>query len=235
MSPKHLISSVLIVLGEILIIALLLHFGNFADNRILALNILVSSIIYALFFIRIIVPMVDFNDKAQRSIGSMGAGWFFNILYSIFAVLLMIYCNYINQIHFDAQIIFHGVLIFLLLLGFYYSFSSSEKVGVVYHEENNNRVGIDEIRKEFAHVMELINRVTIPATEKDRITLFNENLRYVSPTNSHEAKDKEKCLLIEIKSLRSTLTTDIADIDKIKSILDRCDFIYNQRKQVFSN
>jgi hypothetical protein len=95
MNTKKIISWLLLLFGEILIItAFILFRGDLADN-ILVLGIVVSSIIYGLFFVDILVPWIDFRDKSQRRVGSMGVRWFVTWLYAIVAIAVMIIANII--------------------------------------------------------------------------------------------------------------------------------------------
>jgi len=147
MNTKKIFSLLLVIFGEALIILCFLHFGRNVQTEILTLNIVVSSIIYCLLFIDIIIPWVDFKDKSQKTIGSIGLRWFFTFFYMLLAIGAMVVFNSVKPIHFTNQIIIQGILFFFLLLGFFMAFSTSDKVKEVYVEEKQNRDRVDEMKK----------------------------------------------------------------------------------------
>ena len=114
MNVKKIFSLLLVIFGEVLIILCLLHFGSNVQIEIVALNIVVCTIIYSLFFMDIIVPWVDFKDQSQKTIGSIGLRWFYTFFYIIVAVGVMVVFNTVIPIQFTNQIIIHGVLLFLI-------------------------------------------------------------------------------------------------------------------------
>ncbi len=56
MNAKKIFSLLLVIFGEAILILCFLHFGRNVQTEILTLNIVVSSLIYCLLFIDIIVP-----------------------------------------------------------------------------------------------------------------------------------------------------------------------------------
>ena len=128
MNAKKIFSLLLVLFGEALLILCFLHFGRNVQAEILTLNIVVSSIIYCLLFIDIIVPWVNFKDKSQKTIGSIGLRWFFTFFYMLLAIGAMVVFNSVKPIHFTNQIIIQRILFFLILLGFFMACCSSDRV-----------------------------------------------------------------------------------------------------------
>jgi hypothetical protein len=236
MSARKIFSLLLVIFGEALIVLGLLHFGRNMQNEILTLNIAVSSLIYCLLFIDILVPWVDFDDKSQKKIGSMGPRGFFTFFYMLLAISAMILFNTVKPFHFISQIIIHGVLLFFLLLGFFMSFSSSDKVSQVYFEEKQKRDRLDEMKKATKEVQLKIDQVKdIPADIVNKLNVLQEDLRFLSPCNTNDAYELEKEFIQRIKALSSRLFDVPLNFEKINDDIQNCNRTLKERKQFFSN
>jgi hypothetical protein len=148
----------------------------------------------------------------------------------------MIIFNSVKPIHFTNQIIIHGILFFLLLLGLFMAFSSSDKVREVYFEEKQNRDRIDEMKKvtkELQLKLDAMNN--IPAEIVDRINELQENLRYLSPSNSSDSVGLESKFVEEVRVLSNCFADNPLNMEKIISNIKNCERTYKERKQVFSN
>lgn len=236
MNAKKIFSLLLVILGEALIILSFLHFGRNLQPEILTLNIVVSSIIYCLLFIDIIMPWVDFKDKSQKTIGSIGLRWFFTFFYILLAIGIMVVFNTVKPIHFTTQIIIHGVLFFFLLLGFYLAFSSSDKVSEVYVEEKQNRDRVDEMKRSTKRVQIKIDQMKIvPADIIDKVNDLQENLRFISPCNNRDASELEANFIEEMKTLNTCFFDIPLNIEIINDNIQNCSRTLKERKQVYSN
>jgi len=236
MNAKRIFSLLLALFGEALLIFCFLHFGKNVQPEILTLNIIVSTVIYCLVFVDFLFPWINLKDKSQKQIGSIGLRWFFTFFYLILAVGVMIIFNSVKPIHFTNQIIIHGILFFLLLLGLFMALSSSDKVTEVYLEENQNRDRLDKMKKvtkELQLKLDAMNN--IPAEIVNRINELQENLRYLSPSNSGDAIGLESKFVEEIRILNNCFVDNPLDIEKIISNIKNCERTYKERKQVFSN
>lgn len=236
MNGKKIFSLLLVLFGEALIIFCFLHFGKNVKSEILTLNIIVSTVIYCLVFVDVIFPWVNLKDKSQKQIGSIGVRWFFTFLYLILAIGFMLFFNTAEPIHFTDQIILHCILFFLLLLGLFMAFSSSEKVREVYIEEKQNRDRIDEMRKvtkELQLKLDAMNN--IPPEIITRINELHENLRYLSPSNNSDALVLESKFVEEVRILSNCFSNDPFNMEIVISNIKNCERTYKERKQVFSN
>jgi hypothetical protein len=235
MDPKKIFTLLLLAAGEVLIIICFLYFGRNLDTNILTLNIIVTTIIYALFNIDILFPMVDFKDKSQRIIGSLGIRWFFTILYSLFAIGAMVFFNKDKPIDFNIQIIIQGILFFLLLLGFLLAFSASAKVNEVYVEETINRSHLEDMKKATKEVILKLDKLKdTPVDVIIRTSALFENLRFISPSNNQEASDLESNYLKEIKEVHDCLFVIPLNHEKIIENIQNCERTYKERKQIYS-
>ncbi len=235
MNVKKILSTLIAVLGEILIIFCFLCFGRNLQERVLVLNIVVSTFIYALVFIDALLPFINLKDKTQKQIGSIGSKWFFSFFYAILAIGAMVFLNAKTPAPFTNQLIVHGVLMLLLLFGFFFTITSSEKTEEVYFEENQNRDGIVEMKKAIKEIqLKLALMDNVPKETLNRINDLQENLRYLSPGNSNEAFALESEFVYEMKNLANCFLTSPFDIEAIINKLKKCELIYGERKNIYS-
>lgn len=236
MNAKKIFSLLLVIFGEALLILSFLHFGRNVQTEILTLNIVVSSIIYCLLFIDIIVPWVNFKDKSQKTIGSIGLRWFFTFFYTLLAVGAMVVFNSVKPIHFSNQIIIQGILFFFLLLGYFMAFSSSDKVREVYVEEIQNRDRFDEMKKATKEIQLKIDQMkNIPTDIINKLNDLQENLRFLSPCNNSNAYELEAKFVEEMRALNGCFFDIPLNIEKINDNIQNCNRTLKERKQVFSN
>jgi hypothetical protein len=236
MNAKKIFSLVLALVGVALIILCFLHYGKNVQSEILTLNIIVTTLIYCLVFVDIIIPWVNLNDKSQKQIGSIGLRWFFTFFYLILAIGVMIFFNSIKPIHVSNQIIIHGILIFLLSVGLFIAFSSSDKVKQVYFEENQNRESVDKMKKATKELrLKLDAMNSIPSEIISRVNELEENLRYISPSNSADALVLEAKFLDDVKTLLNCFSENPINLEFVISQIKNCERTYKERKQVLSN
>ena len=235
-SSLKVFSVTLLLIGEILIIISFLYFGRNFDQKPLTLNIIISSIIYFLLFIDLLFPMVDFNDKSNKTVGSLGLRWAITFLYMVCAITAMVMLNITYSISISSQAIIHAVLIFFLSLGLYLAYASSAKVNKVFLEENKNRSGLEEIIKIVREVQLKLDQMNnIPVDITKRFKTLQDNLRFIAPSNNREIIEIENVYLKEVKLLQSCLFDIPMNYNKITESVQRCERIYKEYKQFFSN
>ncbi|MDD4083763.1 MAG: hypothetical protein PHD05_10305 [Sphaerochaetaceae bacterium] len=206
------------------------------QTEILTLNIIISSIIYGLLFIDIIVPYVDFKDKSQKTIGSIGLRWVFTFLYMLIAIGAMVVFNSIKPIDFTNQAIIHGVLFFFLLIGFFMAFSSSKKVEEIYVADKQNIDRVGEMKKATKEVQLKIDQMkSVPADIIIKLNDIQENLRFISPCNNSNAYEIETKFVEEMRELNACFFDIPLNIEKINDKIQSCNSTLKERKQVFSN
>ncbi len=236
MTPKKIVSILLILLGEAIIIFCFLHFGIRLQTEVLVLNIIVSTIIYCLVFVDFFFPWVNLKDKSQKQIGSIGLRWFFAFFYLILALLFMVFFNSINPTHFSNQIVFHGILLFFLILGLFLANNASEKVAEIYVQEKQNRDNIDEMKKATKSLqLKLDTMSNVPIEIISRVNELQENLRYLSPSNNDEAIVLESKFVEDIKILSNCFSENPLNMVNVISNIKNCESTYKERKRVFSN
>ena len=70
MDTKKIVSFIVLLGGEAINIAAFILFRGSLAPDVLVLNIVVSSVIYGLFFLDILVPWINLNDKQGKKVGS---------------------------------------------------------------------------------------------------------------------------------------------------------------------
>jgi len=236
MNKRNIFSILLLLAGEALIIISFLYFGSNLDNEILALNIIVSSIIYSLLFIDILIPMVDFKDKSQKVIGSLGIRWFVTSLYLLSAVGVMVTFILVKPVDIYSQILIQAMLFFLLLLGMYSAASSSDKVKERYTDEKQMLSRVEDVKKAIKEVQNKIDQIkNAPSDILFGITSLQEDLRFIAPCNNQEAIELESHLLVEIETIKDRLFEFPLNSDRITENIQNCKRICIARKQIYSN
>jgi|LauGreDrversion4_2_1035121.scaffolds.fasta_scaffold64206_2 hypothetical protein len=236
MSERKKISLILILFGEALLIYCFLSFGKNLQQDILLLNIIVSSLVYFTWAIDFITPLVKFSDKTQKQIGSIGIRWFVTFFYSVVAIVLMIFLNTPKPFIFIHQVLIHGILFFTFLVGLLQASIASDKVKEVSHTEEDNRNRIEQIKnatKDLQIKIESLNNIPIEITNK--INALQENLRYLSPSNTRESNILEIKFLEGIKILNNDLSVSPINIENLIANIKNVEGIYKLRKETSSN
>jgi len=236
MNTKNIFSWLLLLFGEAIIITAFILFRGSIANDILTLNIVVASVIYCSFFIDILVPWINFQDKSHSRAGSLGIRWFATWLYAASAVIAMICGNFIFNLAFTTQLIIHCILFFLFLLGLLAAFHSSDKVREVYEQEMANRNGINEMKAAVRKLKDKINDTNdLPENFISRINTFENNLRFISPANSQEAYELEDSFVATINDISFAIANFSMNEERIESNLKKLERIYQNRKNIYSN
>ncbi|MCP4310483.1 MAG: hypothetical protein GY790_04415 [Bacteroidetes bacterium] len=233
---KKILLYTLFLLGEGLLIFSFLHFSSESENYSTTINITVSSIIYFLFFIDALVPMVDLSDISHPKVGSSGIRWIVTYLYAVSAIGLMLVFNTIFLIGAQSQILLHAILLFLAAAGLSVAVASASKVKSDYESEQTRRarmLNIKDVSKEILHTIN--SRNDIEPKIKGQIFDLSEDLRYLSPTNNSDAHKAEEKILKELKTLESVLQKSPIELTKeIIHAMQTCALYYQERKNIYS-
>lgn len=235
MKLKNLYLILLLLLGEGIIIVAFNHFGKGLDDQIRMSNIIVASVIFCLCAIELMNPIIDLNDETQAAIGGIGIRWVFMFVFIFGSIGVMAYSMQNKEVDITSFWLFEAILLMVLILGLYFSRSVTEKVAQVYHEEKKLRSQLLEIKASIED-LKFVGQTggKLQQNDQNALNALLENLRYLSPSNHAKAAELEAALLIELQLLRASLSTD-TQTENSKEILDRCDLIYKQRKQLYSN
>jgi hypothetical protein len=236
MKNKHLFSALLILAGEALIITSWIFFGSSLDSNVLALDIVVSSIIYSLFFIDVLLPMLDFKEKSQKIVGSLGIRWFITSIYNVLAIGAMVVFLFIKPIDINGQILVQAIILFALLVGLYSASTSSDKVEEIFLDESQKFSRLETIKKSVEKLQNKIFQLkNIPPEIISGFADLYEELRYISPCNNPESIELEANLLKELKAIDDSLFEIAPDAARILERIALCQRICHARKLIFSN
>lgn len=235
MNLKFLYLFLIILLGEIIIIVGFNRFGTGVNSDILMSDIIVSSVIFCAIALEFTNPIVNLRDETQAAIGGIGIRWVFMFVFIAGSIGVMVYSFKNKEVDITLFWLLQAVLILILLLGLYFSRNVTEKVSEVYHEEKKLRSQLIEIK---ACIEELkfvgLDSGNLQQEEHQMLNELLDNLRYLAPSNNPKATELEASILNELNVLKDSLSLKSQGTN-LKLILNRCDLLYKQRKQLYSN
>jgi hypothetical protein len=235
MSAKKILLWLLLLFGEAIIIAAFLLFRGETPTNILVLNIVVSSLVYGLFFCNFRIPWIDLKDASQKQIGALGISWFATWFYVLLAVATMLVANLAYNLSFTTQLIIHCVLLFFLLMWMLLSRHSAGKVKDVYRQETQNRSGINEMKTAMRQLKDKMNDLSeLPETFTQRIDTLEDNLRFILPSDNGEAYELERSFAETLNEIKFAVSDFSMNEERIESNLKKLERIYQNRKTILS-
>ena len=235
MNIRQKLSLIALVLGEILLIAAFLLLGTNLATNILILNIVVASLVYALFFIDVLFPWIHLGKQQPIEVGSLGVRWFFTWIYAFAAIGVMLCANIFFSWFFVLQFVIQATLIFLLILGMIAVLSAADRVGEVPISENSIRSGVSEMKQVMNNLKIQISTLSdLPENLVHRINSLNENLRYISPANTIEAREIENLFCQEANNMLIVMSDYKYNTTTIENHLKKMELLYQNRKSVYS-
>lgn len=236
MKNKSFIPTILLLIaGEILLIISFLHFGKTLPDNILAVNTIVSSIIYLLIIKIIFFPWINLKNKTQREVGTIGPGWVITLIYTILAIAVMMLCNFFLTITFTTQLIVHSILFFILLTGLFAGYAIAGKTKVVFEKESEMLTKKENMCTAI-NTLKLTVALNDAVTEdiKNKVLELYEQLRFLSPCNASEANELEHLFIEKVSSINELIKSGKFDHAAITKHLFECEQIYQERKKINS-
>lgn len=235
MNTRRKLSLIALVLGEILLITAFLLLGTNLATNILILNIVVTSLVYALFFVDVLFPCIRLGKQQSIEVGSLGVRWFFTWIYAFVAIGVMLCANIFFSWFFVLQFVIQAILIFLLILGMIAVLSAADRVGEVPISENSIRSGVSEMKQVMNNLKIQISTLSdLPENLVHRINSLNENLRYISPANTIEAREIENLFCQEANNMLIVISNYKYNTTTIENHLKKMEMLYQNRKSVYS-
>lgn len=235
MNIKNILSWLALVLGAAIIIGSFFIFMKDMPNDLFVLNLSVSLLVYALFFVDVLVPWVDWRDKSKSRVGSIGLRWTVTWIYAFLAIGSMVVCNKIYNLDFHVQLIIQGILLLILILGLSGTLHASDKVASVYNKETALQIGINEMRRSLNELKQTVyNSSDIPQAVRSTIESLEDNLRYISPSDNPEAAVLEKQFSEIVREACLSVNGYSGNSDRIMSLLGKADYILKSRKSIYS-
>ncbi|MBQ8968591.1 MAG: hypothetical protein IJ064_02495 [Bacteroidaceae bacterium] len=146
---KNLLSVLALLIGESVIIGAFLLFGGLVlPTRVLVLDIIVSSVVYLLFVVDLLIPWISLSDPAHRQVGSLGLRWTVNCLYALLALCTIgvgIYCEW----GFTLQLLIQVALLGVLAFGYLGVLSVQDKVADIQQRDAAQRQAFEERKRHF--------------------------------------------------------------------------------------
>ncbi|MDR1121717.1 MAG: hypothetical protein LBM08_12465 [Dysgonamonadaceae bacterium] len=235
MNMKNILSWMLLLFGEVIIIAALILFGGETPKNIFVLNIVVCSLVYGLFFCNFRAPWIDLEDKSQKQIGMLGISWFATWFYAIAAIIFMLVANLAYNLAFPTQLIVHSILLFFLIMGMLLSHHSANKVQEVFVQETQNRSRINEMKSAMQQLKDKMNDTAgLPENFTDRINSLEEGVRFISPANNEEAYSLENSFSKIVSDISFAISNFQMNEEAIESSLKKLERVYQNRKSIYS-
>lgn len=234
---KKISAVILLLIGELILVYSIFHFRSSLDEKNLYLIIGVSSIVYFLLFSDLLFAWVNLKDQSQKQIGSIGIKWFFIFAYVVSSIGLLFIFNASKAYPkpFDIQVIVQAVLLFLLLIGLYFSLSAAEIVKNVYTEQLQNKSLLVELKKTSKNIQNQIRKKEgIPHNLISKLSELDDNLRFISPSDNTEAHTLEQSLIEEMGKINNEIKQLSPSIENVASSIEDCEVIYQERKSIYS-
>ena len=235
MNLKFLYLFLIILLGEIIIIVGFNRFGTGVDPDILISEIIVSSVIFCAIAFEFTNPIVNLRDETQAAIGGIGIRWVFMFVFVVGSIGVMVYSFKNKEVDISFYWLLQAFLFLILILGLYFSRSVTEKVSEVYQEEKKLRSQLIEIKafiEDFKFIA--LDSGNLQKEEHQMLNELLDNLRYLAPSNNPKAAELEALLMSELQLLNKSFSLNSQGTN-LTDTLKRCNLLYKQRKQLYSN
>lgn len=230
------LSWIALVGGEIVIFVAFRLWGGGLLPEIRTLNTAVSMIVLALFFVDILIPWVDWNDRSGKRLGALGLRWVATGLYAVAAVAVMLLCNVAFPTLFSTQLLIHCILLLGLVLGFSAVVGASAKVGAVHAREEQLRSGLDDLKQRVRQLQRVAAGIPdLPAADRSRIDALAGELRFMAPCRTAEAAALEKEFGEALQNLEFALPAHAMNRGAVESALARAERLCAERKTLYTN
>jgi len=203
-------------------------------NDVFWLNISVVSVVFLVNYINFF-GLFGLHLNFDSQVASLGIRWSFIRLYSIMAILAIVFCWY-YKVEFRYQSYIQLFVGFFLLLTIFLAQLSSEKSSSVAIEQEDNRAGKTEILRLIQEFDRMFSSNTDSwQTEKQAIDRLKENVRYLSPSNDKSARNLDKEIVVTLQKAYNCLGGTDAERAEFPSFLKTCESLLTLRKSTFSN
>ena len=233
MDTKKILILLALLISEAIIVTGFLLFAAHWESSILVLNILVACFLCALCFSQLLLPWSKLSDSSGQEVGALGLSWFALGLYTIATIGVMYMANLLFFWPFTIQLLIHSGLIALLLLSFVGILSASNKVAEVQTQQRDGLLAMKNITQTLKRTTEISR--DLPAPLSKRILLIEENIRFLSPSNTVEAQEKEQLFVRIAGELSRALPHYQTDKETVETLLKKLELSFQDRKTLYSN
>ncbi len=227
--------AVLIALGEILVITgfYVLVPGKFRGN-VFYLNMFVVSTVY-LFNVINFLNFFPERETIERTVAGLGIKWFFMLAYTFFALSIML-TGLLTSLQFKYQLVLQLAALLGLLMGLVISALSSEKSQKLANQQSDERNRKQQINDILLKLMLDIKRLSPGRqVELELIEKLREKNKMLTVSNQLTAQELENEIINELSNLGKLILFSNNEDGTILQALNRCQILFDQRKQFSTN
>lgn len=235
MSLKNILSWGAFGLGYVLIICGWLLFGDRSDTSIFILNIVVSLVMYSVIFSDLLISWNKPEDKSQRRIGNTGLRWAVTLFYVVIAFVLIVLSNLFSW-SFSVQLFAHSIAIVGLIAGYALVAHSANNIGNVTSQQSIAKSGVDMMRREAKSLhYDMLDKGDIPAELSQRVAQLVDDMRFIAPANSEDARLLEQRFVDIISRARIMVSSFTLNHEELAMELSKAERTLKDRKATYSN
>lgn len=236
----NIIGWVLALAGQILIA---LGFFCFFDvislvgEDVCWLDFLTVSFVYWAWLVLTWRHPILTNDRSGRQASGLGIRWGALILYGVSAIIVIVaglaMADDPDAFRFKWQLLIQLGLLFLFIVAIYVSAVTNAHSGQVFRQEETIREGKDSIRIEIQDLMYKADMTKgVPEEVKVRIHSVGDEVRYLSPNGSSEARRLDDEIVEDIRMLGYALTDYRMNSRQVSDLLDTLEQDFRRRKAI---
>lgn len=235
MSLKNILSWGAFGLGYVLIICGWLLFGDRSDTSIFILNIVVSLVMYSVIFSDLLISWNKPEDKSQRRIGNTGLRWAVTLFYVVIAFVLIVLSNLFSW-SFSVQLFAHSIAIVGLIAGYALVAHSANNIGNVTSQQSIAKSCVDMMRREAKSLhYDMLDKGDIPAELSQRVAQLVDDMRFIAPANSEDARLLEQRFVDIISRARVMVSSFTLNHEELAMELSKAERTLKDRKATYSN
>ena len=230
-------------MGEALIITLIILFSKGFPSNIIALNIIVGTLVFASSGWGLFVKWDRSEDKVGTWVGTLGVNlWGFGVyaVLALFAMILMNFCPGADisdsyPVAFKYQLLVQGALFAFLVLTRFFASAVAEQVEDVYNKEQAVLSGLDEMKSATRRLQDAAFMCeNMDPSLRTMLDDIQQDLRYLSPVKSSEARDLENDFVSKVNNLIPAFVNYKMNEDQIARQLGLLKHIIENRKKIYN-
>ena len=140
------------------------------------------------------------------------------------------------QSEFSLQLLVHGGLIVLLILGFVAIIFTKTRITEVGNEEGRIVKDRDRVKQAWRDLLENIElQADLPIAIRERTDKILQDMRYLSPTNNTEAMNIDRQLIEGANEISHMLYNYQLNSEQLEIRLAQCERLLQRRRSQYSN
>lgn len=217
-----------------LLIFPLYFFGG--EPSVMWLDLAVVSIVYWIWVLNAGIAPVDKDDPSQKGIGGLGIRLYGSVVYTVcalgFIVLAVTFTANESHIAFKWQILVQAILLFCFMCWLYSSNLASRHTGEVYREEMQKKEGKIDLKNALSKLVALAEDNSAPGDIQEKLRELSSSTRFLTPSNSAEAKNADLNILNECSRLSAQLLDPSMNGKEIEEATAKLQRLMERRKKI---